>query len=192
MVPAGMMKQAVLGLNDRLKEMGREVNAEEVAGIVETHALATAVGAAASGVIPGTGGLIAFGIATASTATMYARLARAMGANLHDGLLKAVASAVVSDLAASVLAALAASAAVSFIPGVGSLASSTLIALTNFGFVYLAGIIFIKMASSLGISKMEAMSEDELKRAAHEARQKTNVKDAMKEAKSVFKQSRNQ
>jgi len=187
MINGGMMKQAIYSLNDSLKQMGREVNAEEIAGIVENHAVATAISAAATGVVPGAGGAIAFGIACTSTVTMYGRLAKAMGVRLNNGLIKAVASAVVADLAATVSATVAAAAAVSFIPGVGSMASAALTAITNFGFVYLAGIIFIKLLAALGVSKVETMTAEEIGRQAKSIQDEMNIKDAMKEARSVYK-----
>ena len=182
-----MMKQATIGLRDYLRDLGREVNADEIAGIIENHALATAVSAMAAGVIPGAGGGIAFGIACASTLTMYGRLASAIGVRLNNGLLKAIASAVVADLAAAIAATVTVAAAVSFIPGVGSMASATLTGITNFGFVYLAGIIFIKMVTSLGVSRIESMSEDELKSQAKRVQSTIDVKSGMKEAKAAFK-----
>lgn len=189
MINGGMMKQAVYSLNDSMKQVGREVNADEIAEIVQGHALATAVSAAASGVIPGAGGAIAFGIACTSTIAMYGRLASAMGVRLNNGLIRAVASAVVADLAASVAATVAAAAAISFIPGVGSMASATLTAITNYGFVYLAGLIFIKMVAAMGVTRIENMSEDELKAAAKDAQSGMDVKSAMKEAKQAYKES---
>lgn len=192
MINNGMMKEAVYSLNNAMKQVGREVNAEAIASIVQTHALATAASAAASGVIPGAGGAIALGIACTSTVTMYGRLAKELGIRLNNGLIRAVASAVVADLAAAVVASVAAAAAVSFIPGVGSMASSVLTAITNYGFVYLAGLIFIKLVASFGVSRMESMSEEEMKAAARKIQDDIDVKSAMKEAKASYKANKNQ
>ena len=187
MMYGGMMKQAVYALNDGMKQLGREIDIDEIAGIVQSHAVATSLSAAASGFIPGAGGVVAMGIACTSTITMYGRLAHAMGVRLNNGLIRAIASAVVADLAAAVAATLAASAAISFIPGVGNMASSTIIAATNYGFVYLAGLIFIKLVASLGVSRMERMSESEIKSAAKGIQREMDIKQAMKEAKASFK-----
>lgn len=187
MINGGMMKQAMYSLNDSMKQVGREVNVEAVAEIVQGHALTTAVSAAASGVIPGAGGAIALGIACTSTIAMYGRLANAMGVRLNNGLIKAVASAVVADLAAAVATTVAAAAAISFIPGVGSIASATLVGITNYGFVYLAGLIFIKMVASLGVTRIESMTENEMKAAAKDIQSEIDIKSAMKEAKASYK-----
>ena len=189
MINGGMMKQAVYSLNDSMKQMGREINAEEIAGIVENHAIATAIAAAGSGIIPGAGGAIAFGIACASTITMYGRLANSVGVRMNNGLIRAVASAVVADLAGAVAANVIAAAAISFIPGVGNMASATMTGITNYGFVYLAGIIFIKLVTALGVSKMETLSETKIKEQAKSIQGEMNIKAAMKEAKSIYKAS---
>lgn len=189
MMNTAIMKQAVISLNETMREAGREVNAEEVVNIVEQHAIATAVSAAASGAFPGAGSLVTLGIACTSTITMYGRLANAMGVRLNNGLIKAVASAVVADLAASVAATIAATAAISFIPGVGNMASGTLTAITNFGFIYLAGLIFINLVASFGVSRVENMSEEEMKSAAKSVQDNMDVKAAMKEAKKAYKAS---
>lgn len=189
MMNGAMMKQAVYALNDYMKSIGGGVDGEAVADIVATHAIATAVSAAASGVIPGAGGAIAFGIACTSTMAMYGRLAGVIGVRLDSGLIKALASAVVADLAAAVSATIAVSAAISFIPGVGSMGAATLTAITNFCFVYMAGIIFIKMIVALGIPGIESMSKEELEKEAKRIQNEMDIKKAMKEAKAAYKNS---
>lgn len=83
MINSGMIKQAIYSLNDSMMQVGRELNAEEIAQIVESHALTTALSAAASGAIPGAGGAIAMGIACTSTIAMYGQLAKEMGVRLN-------------------------------------------------------------------------------------------------------------
>lgn len=186
MMNGAMMKQAMNALDHSFRQFGREINVEEVAEIVQQHAMATAVGAGAAGVIPGAGGAVALGIACTSTVTMYGRLAGVMGVRLNNGLIRALGSAVLADLAASVTASFAAAAAISFIPGFGSMASAVIVGMTNFGFVYLAGLIFIKMVIALGVERMETMSEADAKAAAREIQSGMNMKEAVKEAKAVY------
>lgn len=187
MVCGGMLKQAIYSLDDGMKELGRELNINSIAEIVQEHAILTAASAAASGSIPGAGGVIALGIACTSTATMYGRLANAIGVRLNNGLIRALASAVTADLSAAIASNLVVSAALSFIPGVGTMAASALTAITNYGFIYLAGLIFIKMVVALGVTHMEHATEDDMKAAAKNAQSAINIKDAMKEAKNCYK-----
>ena len=69
------------------------------------------------------------------------------------------------------------------------MASGTLTAITNFGFIYLAGLIFINLVASLGVSRVENMSKEEMKSAAKSIQDNMNVKAAMKEAKKAYKAS---
>lgn len=190
MINGAMMKEAIYGLNETMKSVGREVNSNNIAEIVSQHALATAAAAAASGVIPGAGGVIAFGLAIASTTTMYGRLAAEMGVTLKKGVIKALASAVVADIAGAVAVSLAATAAVSFIPVFGNMSAATLTAITNYCFIYLAALIFINVVARLGVSRMTTMSEAELKAQAHTATKDMDVKAAVREAKGSYKASK--
>ena len=190
MINGAMMKAAMIGLNETMKSVGREVNSEKIANIVSQHAVATAAAAGASGAIPGAGGLVAFGLASASTATMYGRLAAEMGVTLKKGVIKALASAVVADIAGGVVVSLAATAAVSFIPVFGNMSAAAMTAITNYCFIYLAAIIFINVVSALGVSRMARMSETQLKDEAHAATKKMNIRAAVKEAKKSYKASR--
>ena len=63
MMNAGMLKQTVISLEETMKKIGKEVNAEQVAVIVENHAATSALSAAAAGIFPGAGGTVALGIA---------------------------------------------------------------------------------------------------------------------------------
>jgi len=190
MICGAMVKEAIYSLNESMKQLGREVDAEEIADIVGCHAMTTAVGAAASGAITGVGSVIALGIATTSTITMYGRLAKAMGVRLNNGLIRAIASAVVADLAAAFTAILVSTMAISFIPGLGNMTSAAINGITNFGFVYLAGLIFIKLVSKLGVGHIENMSEEEIQHAAKDIRCGINIKAAMKEAKQMYKENK--
>lgn len=187
MIGGAMMKQAIIALNDSMKQLGREVNVAEIADIVQQHAIATSAAAVASGAIPGAGGVVALGIASASTATMYGRLGAAMGVRLHNGVLKAVASAVIADLAGALAVSVAATAAISFIPFFGNMSAAAITGITNYCFIYLAALIFIKVIAGLGVTRIETMSADEIKRAAHCAKEAMNMKDAIREARNNYK-----
>lgn len=187
MVSGSMLKLVIHDLEEELRKVGREVNADDITSIVNTHALTTAASAAAAGVVPGAGSTIALGIACTSTVVMYGRLAKAVGVRLNNGLIKAVAAAVGADLSAYIATFLLASAAVSFIPFFGSLSAAAMTGISNFAFVYIAGIIFLKIIAKFGVTRIESMSESELTRAAKDAQSEVDFKQAMKEAKQVYK-----
>ena len=187
-----MMKMTIRMLCDTAKsELRKEVNSYELEDIISTHAIGAAVAAMASGWIPGTGSVVAFGIGVTFVCSMYVRLANAMGITLGKGLIRAVASAVVADLAAYIATLLTVAAAVSFIPFFGNMSASTLTAIANFACVYLAALIFIKMLGALMRSgkDISKMSQAEVISAIKRESKKTDLKGAMKEAKNQFKQA---
>ena len=188
-----MMAVALRRLCDTINgELRSEVNSHELEEIVITHAIGAAIAAMASGWIPGAGSAVAFGIGVTFVCSMYVRLANAMGITLGKGLIRAIASAVVADLAAYIATLLAVAAAVSFIPFFGNMSASTLTAIANFACVYLAALIFVKMLSALMSSGKDIgkMSEAELVAAIKRESKRTDLKGAMKEAKSQFEQAK--
>ena len=183
-----MLKQLLRNLTDHLKSMGHEVNVDNLADIVTTHAASAAVAAVASGCITGVGSLIAMGIGFGFVVAMYVRLAAAMHISMGKPMLKAVASAIVADITAYLTTVLVTAAAVSFIPFFGNMSSAVLTGIANFAFVYMAAVIFVKMLTSLlkrGINPATA-SEAELKSAAKAASASTDMKDVYAEAKQAY------
>ncbi len=187
MINGPMLKAAIFSLNESMKKYGREINAEEIAGIIEGHAVTTALSAAASGVLPGVGSSIALGIACTSTVIMYGRLANAMGVTLSKGIIKALASAVGADLSAFIATSVLSAAAISFIPFFGNMSAAAITGVSNFAFIYIAGILFLKILSAFGIDRLENMSSDEIKNAAKSVQEDIDLKTAMKEAKQAYK-----
>lgn len=123
---------------------------------------------------------------------MYVSLGKMLGVKLGNGVLKSLASAVVADLAGAVAASIAVAAAISFIPGIGTLGSAAITGITSFCYVYLAGIIYIKMLGSL-LNKgksVDSMSEAELKQAMRNTASSIDLNDAIKEAKKAYKDNK--
>lgn len=122
---------------------------------------------------------------------MYVSLGKMLGVKLGNGVLKSLASAVVADLAGAVAASIAV-AAISFIPGIGTLGSAAITGITSFCYVYLAGIIYIKMLGSL-LNKgksVDSMLEAELKQAMRNTASSIDLNDAIKEAKKAYKDNK--
>lgn len=164
-------------------------NSEEIVQRVMHHAIAAAGSAAASGCLPGAGSTIAATISIGIIVKMYVSLGKMLGVKIGHGVLKALASAVVADLVGVVAASIAVTAVISFVPGIGTVGSAVLTGITSFCYVYLAGLIYIKMVGKLLNSgkSIENMSEQELKEALKETADSINMKDAMKEARSAYK-----
>lgn len=111
-----------------------------------------------------------------------------------DEIVKTVIQhAIGAAVAGAFAVSLAASLALSFIPGIGSLGAGTISALTDFCYVYLAGVIYIQLITQL-IKKGQnpsKMSEAELKREAKIAANNIDMKKATKEAKEAFNKYKN-
>lgn len=166
-------------------------SAEDIVQSVVQHALAAAASAALAGCLPGAGGAVAATASIGIIVKMYVSLGNMLGVRLGNGVLKSVASAVVADLAGSVAAVLAVSAVISFIPGLGTLGAASITGITSFCYVYLAGMIYLKMVGAILKSgkSVNTMTEEELKAAAKQASSGMDIKAAVKEAKETFKKN---
>ena len=165
-------------------------NSDEIVQSVMNHALAAAGSAALSGALPGAGSTIAIGVSTGIIVKMYISLGKMLGIHIGNGVLKAMASAL--DVAGSVAASLGASTILSFVPGIGTLGAAAITGITNFGYVYLAGIIYIKMITKILESgkSISNMSEEEILKELKKTTNTVNMKEAMKEAKTAYKNNK--
>ena len=165
--------------------------ADDVVRAVIGHA-ATAAGAAAlAGALPGAGSTAA-AVAVGAIVTMYVNLGNMLGIRLGKGLLKSLASAIVADLAGSVAAALVVGTVLSFIPGLGTIGAAGIMGLTSFCYVYLAGILYIKMVTKIAKSgkSIEHMSEADIQRILRQETGGIDMKAAVKEAASAYKKNK--
>lgn len=168
-------------------------NAEDIEKIIITHALAASAAAVASGWIPGAGGAIATGIGVGFTISMYYRICSECNIPIGKNILKALASIVIAEIAAILSVSLAAQITLSLIPGVGSLGAAALSAIINFGLVYVAGVLFLKMMVNVFDAKggIENLSEDELKDMMKSVSTKKNIQSVYHESKGVYKKTKN-
>ncbi len=167
-------------------------NSDEIVKTVMNHAAMAAGSAALSGCLPGTAGAAAAAVSLGVVAKMYVSLGGKLGIRLNNGLIRALASAVVADLAGSVAAMLGVATLLSLVPGMGTLGAAGIVGLTSFCYVYLAGVLYIKMVAKLletGKS-IESMTKEELEDVMHRETDGLNMKSAVKEATSAFKASK--
>lgn len=164
----------------------------EIVQCVIHHATAAAAAAALEGVLPGAGSVAAAATSVGVIVKMYVSLGKKLNVHLGKGALKALASALVADLAGALTANLAGAVVLSFIPGIGSLGAAALTGMTSFAYVYLAGLIYIKMVAALLKSEkpIDQMSEDELVKMAKKTTSTVNLKEAVKEAGAAYKKSK--
>lgn len=187
---SSILKTAINALKDELRKTGKQINADEIEEIVMLHA---GIGAAAGvgGMLPGAGPVLATGANVVSVVTMYVRLSKAIGITLEEGVLKAIASAVVADISSAIVGSLALSTVLSFIPGIGSVPSAIIIGAANFGVVYLAAMIFLKLITVLIKSRKDvsSMTAEELAERAKKISEDMDKSSAIKEAKKIYEDS---
>ena len=186
MMDGGMLKLAAVALAGYYKD------ADDIVKSVINHAAAAAASAAVAGAVPGAGSTIAATVSIGIIVKMYVSLGNKLGIHLGNGVLKALASAVVADLAGSIVAILAVSTVLSFIPGLGTLGAAGISGLTSFCYVYLAGVIYIKMVGKILSSgkSVDNMTEEDLKAAARQTADSMDMKKAVKEATSAYKSNK--
>ena len=187
-----LLKSMIYSLDDNMRSIGRSIDVDHMEDIVKVHCGIGAASGVAAAALPGAGALVATSVAAGSVVTMYTRLAKALGVKLNEGLIRAVASAVVADVSASVLGNIAISAALSLIPGIGSLPSGIITGAANYGVVYLAALIFIKMLAAIFHAKKDisTMTADELIKMTKEISNDIDKKKAMKEASDNYKEEK--
>lgn len=168
-------------------------NAEELEKIIITHSLAAAGAAVASGWITGAGGAIATGLALGFVVSMYYKICRECNIKIGKNILKALASIVVAEAAAYLGVILTAEFVLSFVPIFGNLSASFIAGVVNFGMVYVAGTLFLKMMMNVFKANIdiENISEAELKDIMRTVSTGDNIKKAYNESKNVYKDTKN-
>lgn len=178
-----------------LKEVPRNVineqEAADIAKIISMHALGAAASGAATAWIPGAGASVAAVGEAAFVWTMYTRISQRLGISLSKKKLKFLGSAVLSNLV-SIAGKLFAASAFSLIPGIGSVTAVLIVASTGYAMVTAAGIVYVKLISSLlnEGTDMLSMSDEELKERMREVMEGQNVRTMMKEAQSEYVRAR--
>lgn len=177
------------------REFLGNAGANEIGDIIINHSLGAAAASAASGWIPGAGGTAALVASVGFIWSMYYRINQRMGISISKNKLKSLASAVVANIASaalSLVAGVAVSTVLTFIPGVGSVASSLIMAALDYGVVFAAGIMYLKMLTRLckDSTNLDTMSETDLKNAAKTVIESENVKKIIKDAQNEYKTAR--
>lgn len=168
-----------------------EKEADDIAKIISLHALGAATTSAATAWIPGAGATVATAGQIAFVWTMYIRISEHVGIEWSKKKLKFLGSAILSNVA-SVAGSYLAATAVSFIPGIGSVTASILMAGAAYGLITIAGIIYLNLMSSLVSSgdDISNISDEELKKKMDEVIGDKDIKSMMKEAQAEYVKAR--
>ena len=187
-----LIGKAAVTLCKALHKAGPTVLGQEIADIVEKHS----IGAAATGLgaawLPGIGATAALATSAGFVWSMYYRINSKIGVPFSKNILKSLGTAVASNLVASAVGSVVISTALSFLPGIGNVAASVLMAGVVFSLTWSCGLVYLKILTRFAESNIDLnnVGEDDLKKMAREVMEGENVKEMMKQAKQQFKQAK--
>lgn len=167
----------------------------DIADVIIGHSLGAAAAGLGGAWIPGAGGTAALLASVGFIWSMYFRINKCLGLKLSKTLLKSLASAVITNIiasAAGIIGGAAVSTVLSFIPGVGSVAASVIMAGIDYAVVFASGLIYIKVLTNLFKAGKDPakMSEEQLKAAAGSAVNDEDIGKIIKEAKKDYASAR--
>lgn len=168
-----------------------EKPAQTAEEVIEQHAIAGGAAGIGAAWLPGAGAAVATAAMTGIIWSMYYRINTKLGIKLSKNVLKSLASAMITNIIASAggyLLSLLGATLLSFIPVAGSFASMAIVAAANYGIVKISGELYYAMIgalSDLGKSPSD-MSEDELKKIAHDIVKNEDIEERLKKAKEQY------
>jgi len=187
-----LIGKAAVALCKALHKSGPTILGQEIAGIVEKHS----IGAAATGLgaawLPGVGATAALAASAGFVWSMYYRINTKIGIPFSKNILKSLGTAIATNLVASAVSSVVISTALSFLPGIGNLAASMLMAGVVFSLTWSCGLVYLKILTRFAEANVDLnnVSEDDLKQMAKDVIDKENVKEMMKQAKQQFKEAK--
>jgi len=184
-----LLGKAAYALCAALHKTGPAVLGNEIAGIVEKHAIAAAAAALGAAWILGAGGTAAIAICAGFIWSMYYRINSKIGVPFSKNVLKSVATAICTNLATAAISSIVVSSLLTFVPGLGTLAGELIMAAVTFALAWSSGLVYLKVLTRFAESDVDlnAVSEEDLKKMARDVLSKEDVKGMMKQAKQQFK-----
>lgn len=178
-------------INKLPNDVMSEKDKADVAEIINIHAIGAAATAAGSAWIPGVGATISAGACGVFIITMYTRVDKRLSRRVNKDLSNTLGSLIIGDIAASA-GAWGIATALSFIPGIGSISASVIMAGANYALISISGVIYLKMMASSKRKGVELsdLSEEELKKLMNEAMANEDIKSMMKDARDEYIKAR--
>lgn len=188
-----LLKHAIEGV-EKIYEMNEKEFGDEVAKIVNTSAIGATVSGLASAWIPGVGGTIATGICIGFVWRMYLQINKKVGLSLEDNIVKTIASGIITNLAGTIVGSLILSTVLTFIPGLGNISASIIMAGVCYAITLVSGIVYIKILTNIFIrKKQQNISAEDIKKEYDNMDKeeiKEMLKEQIKEGKKIAKEQR--
>ena len=188
----GLLGKAAFALCKALHKTGPQVMGQEIASIVEKHSIGAAAAGRGVAWLPGAGATAAMAASAGFVWSMYFRINSKIGVPFAKNILKSVATAIGANLVASVISSVVVSSALSFIPGLGNIAASALMAGVAFSLTWSCGLVYLKVLTRFAEANVDFdnVSEEDLKAMAKDVLARENIKEMMKQAKSQYKEAK--
>ena len=182
------LTKAALGLLVAMDRQADKYLGKELADIVVFHSRAAAVAALGVAWAPGVGATAAVVVAAGFTWGMYVRINKLINVSLAKNVIKTVAAGVCTNLAASAATTIVVGSALSFIPGLGSLGVTALMAGTAYAITWVSGLVYLNILAVLASKKVDIgkMSTIDLKTLSSQVMSNIDVKGVMKSARDMF------
>ena len=187
-----LIGKAAISLCRALHKAGPVVLGQEIAGIVEKHSIGAAASALGVAWLPGVGSTAALALNAGFVWSMYYRINTKAGIPFSKHILKSLGTGIATNLVSSAVGTMVGAGiatAFTFIPLVGGIAASAIMASVVFTLTWSCGLVYLKVLTRFAEANVdfENVSEDELKEMADDVMAKEDIKEMMKQAKQQFK-----
>lgn len=185
---------ALKALEQASKDVISSQNIEKAGETIQGCAIIAAIAGVGSGWLPGAGSLVATGAWVAAIWGMYVKVNKDLGISIKDNVLKSLASAILTNIlasAGSLILMLVAGFLLSFIPGVGSGGAMVIDGMIGYITVFASGVLYIKLLTKLfKAGKGFNIAENEVKDAAKDIVNDSNISEILKEGKRAYKEDK--
>lgn len=185
---------ALKALEQASKDVISSQNIEKAGETIQGCAIIAAIAGVGSGWLPGAGSLVATGAWVAAIWGMYVKVNKDLGISIKDNVLKSLASAILTNIlasAGSLILMLVAGFLLSFIPGVGSGGAMVIDGMIGYITVFASGVLYIKLLTKLfKAGKGFNIAENEVKDAAKDIVNDSNISEILKEGKKAYKEDK--
>ena len=191
MVESLLVKSGI-ALCKSLHKTGPQVMGQEIANIVEKHSIGAAAASLGVAWLPGAGATAAMAACAGFVWSMYFRINSKIGVPFSKNIIKSLATAIGANLAAGAISSVVVSSVLSFVPGIGNIAASALMAGVAFSLTWSCGLVYLKVLTRFAEANVDLgkVGEEDLKAMAKDVIAKENVKEMMKQAKNRFKEAK--
>jgi hypothetical protein len=192
---APILYAAIMSLQKSMNGMLSGTQIDQISEKIKRFAIASAVTTGISCTAPGAGAAIAVVAQTGLVWTLYVQINKTLGISIKENMLKFIGSAVLTNLInnfGSYIASYVLAGVASLFIGVGTAVAFLIGAAIGYVCIYTAAVIYLKLLTKFvgGDGSVKINDEKAAKDAVDDVFGNTDVKSAIEEAQSAFKDAR--